>query len=61
MFFNASCFLVQQSSGADGFGTDFGNSRTGIVNSPARANLDDVISTPKVGKLKGQVAVTFMF
>ena len=39
-YFNAPCFTTPPVIGADGIGTDFGNSATGIVNGPGQANLD---------------------
>jgi len=39
-YFNASCFTTPPIIGADGIGTAFGNSATGIVNGPGQANLD---------------------
>jgi len=39
-YFNRSCFTTPPIIGADGQGTAFGNSGTGIVNGPAQANLD---------------------
>jgi hypothetical protein len=39
-YFNASCFTTPPITGADGIGTAFGNSGTGIVNGPGQANLD---------------------
>jgi Carboxypeptidase regulatory-like domain len=39
-YFNASCFTSSPVIGADGIGTAFGNSATGIVNGPGQANLD---------------------
>ena len=39
-YFNASCFTTPPIIGADGIGTAFGNSGTGIVNGPGQANLD---------------------
>jgi len=39
-YFNASCFTGSPIIGADGIGTSFGNSATGIVNGPGQANLD---------------------
>ena len=39
-YFNASCFTTPPVIGADGIGTAFGNSATGIVNGPGQANLD---------------------
>ena len=39
-YFDASCFTTPQIVGADGIGTAFGNSATGIVDGPGQANLD---------------------
>jgi hypothetical protein len=39
-YFNASCFTTPPVIGADGIGTGFGDSRTGIVDGPGQANLD---------------------
>ncbi len=39
-YFNASCFTSAPVIGADGIGTGFGNSATGIVQGPGEANLD---------------------
>ena len=49
-YFNAACFTSSPIIGADGIGTAFGNSATGIVNGPGQANLDLAFS--KVLKLK---------
>jgi hypothetical protein len=43
-YFNASCFTAPPVIGADGIGTAFGNSATGIVDGPDQANLDLAIS-----------------
>jgi hypothetical protein len=43
-YFNASCFTTPPIIGADGIGTGFGNSATGIVNGPAQANADLAVS-----------------
>jgi hypothetical protein len=43
-YFNASCFATPPVIGADGIGTAFGNSGTGIVDGPGQANLDLSIS-----------------
>ena len=43
-FFNASCFTSAPVIGADGIGTAFGNSATGIVDGPGQANLDFALS-----------------
>lgn len=43
-YFNASCFAPPPIIGADGIGTGFGNSATGIVNGPGQANLDFALS-----------------
>jgi Carboxypeptidase regulatory-like domain len=39
-YFERACFTTPPVIGADGVGTDFGNSSTGIVNGPGQANLD---------------------
>jgi hypothetical protein len=39
-YFDTACFTTPPIIGADGMGTAFGNSATGIVNGPAQANLD---------------------
>ena len=39
-YFNASCFTASPVIGADGIGTAFGNSGTGIVDGPGQANAD---------------------
>jgi carboxypeptidase family protein/TonB-dependent receptor-like protein len=39
-YFNAFCFTTPPIIGADGIGTAFGNSATGIVNGPGQASLD---------------------
>jgi len=39
-YFNSSCFTSPPVIGADGMGTGFGNSATGIVDGPGQANLD---------------------
>jgi len=39
-YFNTTCFTTPPIIGADGIGTAFGNSGTGIANSPGQANLD---------------------
>jgi Carboxypeptidase regulatory-like domain/TonB dependent receptor/TonB-dependent Receptor Plug Domain len=39
-FFNTSCFTNPPVIGADGIGTGFGDSGTGIVNGPGQANAD---------------------
>jgi hypothetical protein len=43
-YFNASCFATPPIIGADGIGTGFGNSATGLVNGPPQANLDLAVS-----------------
>jgi hypothetical protein len=43
-YFNGSCFANPSVVGADGIGTGFGNSGTGIVDGPGQANLDLAIS-----------------
>ena len=39
-YFNSSCFTTPPVIGADGIGTAFGNSSTGIVNGPGQENID---------------------
>ena len=39
-YFNTSCFTMPAVVGADGIGTDFGNSGTGVVNGPGQFNID---------------------
>jgi hypothetical protein len=39
-YFNNSCFTTTPIIGADGVGTGFGNSATGIADGPGQANLD---------------------
>ena len=39
-YFNAPCFTSPPINGADGIGTAFGNSGTGIADGPVEANLD---------------------
>ena len=43
-YFNASCFTTPPIIGADGIGTAFGNSTSGIVDGPGQANLDLALS-----------------
>jgi hypothetical protein len=43
-YFNASCFTSPPIIGADGIGTGFGNSATGLVDGPPQANLDLAVS-----------------
>ena len=43
-YFNPSCFTTPPVIGADGIGTAFGNSATGIVDGPGQANLDLALS-----------------
>jgi hypothetical protein len=43
-YFNAFCFTTPPVIGADGIGTAFGNSATGIVDGPAQNNLDLAVS-----------------
>ena len=43
-YFNRSCFTGPRIIGADGVGTAFGNSGTGIVDGPGQANLDIAFS-----------------
>jgi hypothetical protein len=43
-YFNTSCFTAAPVIGADGIGTAFGDSGTGIVDGPGQANLDLALS-----------------
>jgi hypothetical protein len=43
-YFNASCFTTPPVIGADGIGTAFGDSATGLVTGPGQANLDLALS-----------------
>lgn len=43
-YFNSSCFTTPPVIGADGIGTAFGNSGTGIVDGPGEVNLDLAVS-----------------
>jgi hypothetical protein len=43
-YFNASCFTTPPTIGADGIGTGFGNSATGLVDGPPQANMDLAVS-----------------
>jgi Carboxypeptidase regulatory-like domain/TonB dependent receptor len=43
-YFDTSCFTTPPVIGADGIGTAFGNSATGIVDGPGQANLDLAVS-----------------
>ena len=43
-YFNVPCFSTPPVIGADGIGTAFGNSATGIVDGPGQANLDFAVS-----------------
>ena len=43
-YFNPSCFTSPPIIGADGIGTAFGNSSTGIANGPGQENLDVAFS-----------------
>jgi hypothetical protein len=43
-YFNQSCFTNPPIIGADGMGTAFGNSSTGIVDGPGQANIDIALS-----------------
>ena len=49
-YFNASCFTTQPVIGADGVGTAFGDSATGVVDGPGQANLDLALSKNVVFK-----------
>ena len=46
-YFNKACFTAPPVIGADGRGTDFGDSETGIANGPGQANLDAAVSNTR--------------
>ena len=59
-YFNASCFITPPVIGADGIGTGFGNSATGITNGPGQANIDLAISkTTPLRSLSDSSSVQF--
>jgi hypothetical protein len=59
-YFNASCFITPPVIGADGIGTGFGNSATGITNGLGQANIDLAISKIKTLRwLSGNSSVQF--
>jgi hypothetical protein len=43
-YFDSACFTAPPIIGADGVGTAFGNSATGVVDGPGQANLDVALS-----------------
>jgi hypothetical protein len=43
-YFNTSCFTTRPIIGADGIGTGFGNSATGLVDGPPQASMDLAVS-----------------
>jgi hypothetical protein len=43
-YFNASCFVTPPITGADGIGTGFGSSATGLTDGPRQANIDLALS-----------------
>ena len=43
-YLNTSCFTTPPIIGADGIGTGFGNSATGLVDGPPQANMDVALS-----------------
>ncbi|HEY7095723.1 MAG TPA: TonB-dependent receptor [Terriglobales bacterium] len=43
-YFNANCFTKPRIIGADGIGTGFGNSSTGLATGPGQSNLDLALS-----------------
>lgn len=45
-YFDRTCFTTPPVIGADGIGTAFGDSATGIVNGPGQANVDLALSKP---------------
>ncbi len=55
-YFNASCFTTPPIIGADGIGTAFGNSATGVVGGPGQANLDVAFSKSMLLHLRHEVS-----
>jgi hypothetical protein len=55
-YFNASCFTAAPIIGADGIGTGFGNSATGIVDAPGQANIDFALSKSMVLHLSHEIS-----
>jgi Carboxypeptidase regulatory-like domain len=55
-YFKASCFTTPPIIGADGIGTAFGNSATGIVDGPGQANIDVTFSKSMVLHLRHEVS-----
>jgi Carboxypeptidase regulatory-like domain len=53
-YFNADCFTTPPIIGADGIGTGFGDSATGIVEGPGQSNLDLAVSKTLKMKLPGE-------
>ena len=59
-YFNLSCFASPRVIGADGIGTAFGNSATGIANGPGQANLDiSFIKTVVLNRLVEKSSLEF--
>ena len=53
-YFNKSCFTAPVVIDADGIGTAFGNSGTGIVNGPGQANVDIAFTKEMYFKLSSE-------
>ncbi|MGC1903484.1 MAG: TonB-dependent receptor [Candidatus Acidiferrum sp.] len=53
-YLNKSCFTAPVVIGADGIGTAFGNSGTGIVNGPGQANVDIAFTKEMYFKLSSE-------
>jgi hypothetical protein len=59
-YFDPSCFVTPPVIGADGRGTAFGDSATGIVNGPGQANLDVAFSkTIRMNRLVESSSIQF--
>lgn len=59
-YFNASCFTTPPIIGADGIGTGFGNSATGLVDGPPQANVDlEVSKTLPLSWLREKCEIQF--
>jgi hypothetical protein len=59
-YFNATCFTSPPIIGADGIGTGFGDSATGMVDGPGQASLDVALSKTMVLKsLSERISIQF--
>src|SRR5262249_53543457 len=59
-YFKSSCFTTPPVIGADGIGTGFGNSATGLVTGPGQANFDLAASKEMtLNRLRENTTLTF--